>query len=210
VDQYQAASGDSSFSAAIACDLPGVEGPAIIAYDAAGNELQILTRRADGTYRSRNEIDVGTVSAKKILAGNFGGGSPLTLMLCGGDRALAVPVAARTDLLRKVASFDTELKGVEYGALTAGDVNGDGLAELLVADQGKQHLEVIAFDEEGQMVPATRFKVFESPRGAEQRSYGRDSTPAEPRAIAVGDVTADGKNDLVLLVHDRLIVYPQE
>jgi len=26
----------------------------------------------------------------------------------------------------------------------------------------------------------------------------------------VADVTGDGKNDLIVLVHDRILVYPQE
>jgi hypothetical protein len=32
----------------------------------------------------------------------------------------------------------------------------------------------------------------------------------EPREAAVADITGDGKNDLIVLVHDRVLVYPQE
>ena len=32
----------------------------------------------------------------------------------------------------------------------------------------------------------------------------------EPREVVVGDVTGDGLSDVVLLVHDRVLVYPQE
>jgi hypothetical protein len=32
----------------------------------------------------------------------------------------------------------------------------------------------------------------------------------EPREALVSDVTGDGKNDLVVVVHDRILVYPQE
>jgi hypothetical protein len=32
----------------------------------------------------------------------------------------------------------------------------------------------------------------------------------EPRDAAVADVTGDKKNDLIVLVHDRILVYPQE
>ena len=30
------------------------------------------------------------------------------------------------------------------------------------------------------------------------------------RGAVVADVTGDGKNDLIILVHDRILVYPQE
>ena len=32
----------------------------------------------------------------------------------------------------------------------------------------------------------------------------------EPREALVADVTGDKKNDLIVLVHDRILVYPQE
>jgi hypothetical protein len=32
----------------------------------------------------------------------------------------------------------------------------------------------------------------------------------EPHEILMADVTGDGRADLLLLLHDRLIVYPQE
>jgi hypothetical protein len=32
----------------------------------------------------------------------------------------------------------------------------------------------------------------------------------EPREALVADVTGDGKNDLVVLVHNRILVYPRE
>ena len=35
------------------------------------------------------------------------------------------------------------------------------------------------------------------------------SAPDDGAAV-VADVTGDGKNDLIVLVHDRVIVYPQE
>jgi hypothetical protein len=36
------------------------------------------------------------------------------------------------------------------------------------------------------------------------------SLAAEPREALVVDLTGDGKNDLAIVVHDRILVYPQE
>jgi len=52
-----------------------------------------------------------------------------------------------------------------------------------------------------------RFKVFEEKnyRDGDKRS----ATSVEPRDLEIADVTGDGKSDLVTLIHDRIIIYPQ-
>ena len=63
----------------------------------------------------------------------------------------------------------------------------------------------MVFDGRGKLVPMNRWQVFE------ERSFrGRRGDQLEPREALIADVTGDGKNDLVLIVHDRILVYPQE
>ena len=51
---------------------------------------------------------------------------------------------------------------------------------------------------------ATEFEVFES------RLFTRGSAREyEPSAALIADLTGDGKDDLALVVHDRVIVFPQ-
>ncbi len=45
----------------------------------------------------------------------------------------------------------------------------------------------------------------------EQHTFrNRENALPEPRECVVTDVTGDKKNDLIVLVHDRILVYPQE
>ena len=57
-------------------------------------------------------------------------------------------------------------------------------------------------------IPAMRFKIFE------QKSYRQSKSPGksgvEPRELKIADVTGDGKDDLVTVIHDRIIIYPQD
>ena len=48
------------------------------------------------------------------------------------------------------------------------------------------------------------FQVFE------QKSFRDRDLNVEPRDLALGDVDGDGRPDLVLLVHDRILVYRQD
>jgi len=72
----------------------------------------------------------------------------------------------------------------------------------------RNHIEILALDTDIKPIPAMRFKIFE------EKSY-RDSKPrskigTEPREMRIADVTGDGKHDLVTVIHDRIIIYPQD
>jgi hypothetical protein len=57
-------------------------------------------------------------------------------------------------------------------------------------------------------IPAMRFKIFEQKGYREGEARGKSSV--EPRELKIADVTGDGRNDLVTIIHDRIIIYPQD
>ena len=210
VDQYQAVNQQSNIVAAAACRLPGKKDMTIVTYDTARERLGILARKPDGTYRTDKELEIGSVSIRKILSGNFGGASPVSLLVCGAHKLIRVPLTGRTHQLAKIASFEPDIKGGWYGAVTAGDVNSDNRPDIVLCERRTQHVEVLTFNPQARLVAATKFKVFEQAKAPRGNKWDKDGSGGEPKSAVVGDVTGDGKNDLILLVHDRLIVYPQD
>jgi hypothetical protein len=87
----------------------------------------------------------------------------------------------------------------------AGDLNNDGRKDLVFPGDGQELSGFGRFEKPHKLVPANRWQVFEE---RTFRSRRNDST--EPREAVVADVTGDGKADLIVLVHDRILVYPQE
>ena len=84
-------------------------------------------------------------------------------------------------------------------------MNNDGRKDLVFLETAKSHLDLVIFNAQHKLVPADRWQVFE------QKSFrNRGGDFAEPREALVADLTGDGKNDLVVIVHDRILVYPQE
>ena len=140
-----------------------------------------------------------------------GGGPDKSIMLFDGDKfALITPPAAgppRRVKLEQQFSYETKIKEGRYGQLTAGDINSDARCDLIMVEYKRNHIEILALNEDFMPTPALRFKVFEqkSYRDGRRREY-----PVQPRELTVADVTGDGKPDLVTIIHDRVIIYPQD
>jgi hypothetical protein len=72
-------------------------------------------------------------------------------------------------------------------------------------ETAKNYLDVVSYAKTRKLVPGTRWQVFE-----ERTFRSRRNDDFEPREAFVADVTGDGKKDLIVIVHDRILVYPQE
>ena len=84
-----------------------------------------------------------------------------------------------------------------------GDLNGDGILDLVAVDGARGELEILAGTADS-FIPALGFPVFE------KKTFSGGGRGVEPRAVLVEDLDGDGLADVCLLIHDRLVIYPQE
>jgi FG-GAP-like repeat len=229
IDQYNAKSTENNVSAVAAFDIDHrVEGvppsnrgqdardtsPAILLLDGQKGQLQILKAGKDKTYRLEKELDVGTWSSAahlKMLLAPLTGGRAESLLLFDGEKfALLTPPGAgqTTKALEQLFSYQTKIKDGLYGNLTAGDINSDGRTDIIMVEYRNDHIEILTLDAAGKPVPAMRFKIFE--QKSYRESQTRPKAVVEPRELTVADVTGDGKDDLITVIHDRIIIYPQD
>jgi hypothetical protein len=78
--------------------------------------------------------------------------------------------------------------------------------DLVALDPGRTHLFEFLRKDRDHWSSAMHFQVFE----ASQNFKGRRGGNLQPREFLVGDLNADELDDLVLLIHDRIIVYLQD
>ena len=102
-------------------------------------------------------------------------------------------------------SYETPIKDGHLNDVVSGDLNNDKRKDLVFLETSKNYLDLVIFDANHKLTPANRWPVFE-----ERTFRNRRSELPEPREAAVADLTGDGKNDLIVLVHDRILLYPQE
>ena len=88
--------------------------------------------------------------------------------------------------------------------LAVGDVNADGYGDMVALDAGEQMIEIFTFDQGGEMLHATGFQIFET-----QLFHSGDTREYQPRQVVIADITGDGAHDVVMLCHDRVLLYPQ-
>jgi len=207
LDQYNAKNTENTVSAAAAFDVDGKDGPEVILMDGAKGEMQVLAAGEDKTYRFNKLVDVGPWSGVKMKFAAVTGGKEKSIVLFDNDKFALVTPMAKAYELKSQFSYETAVKEGKYANIVSGDINSDGVSDFVMVEYKKNHLDILTLDQNGQAVGATRFQVFEK---KSYREDGRSQAGAEPSELVIADVTGDGKNDIVTITHDRVIVYPQD
>jgi hypothetical protein len=135
----------------------------------------------------------------------LGSTTPNSVALLGVNAVGTVATSGNVWELSELDSYETPIKDGHLTDIVAGDLNNDGRKDLVFLETEKNYLDLVTFELPHKLVPATRWQVFE-----ERTFRSRRNDAIEPREAVVADVTGDGKPDLIVLVHDRILVYPQE
>jgi hypothetical protein len=203
-DQINGAARDSRIIGATTV-ANGTNPAAIFLLDAEHKQLTLCERDSAGVWQAVHNVPLPVADFGALTAVKLGGANVQSVGFLGQNAVAWLPLSGPVWTLKALDGYDTPIKNGYLNDVVAGDVNGDGRKELIFMESAKNYLDVVLFDPQHKLVPGDRWPVFE------QHTFrARENALPEPREALVVDVTGDKKNDLIVLVHDRILVYPQE
>ena len=179
--------------------------PSLFLLDAERKALTLCERDTNGAWQVVRNLPLPFSEFNELQPVALGGRSPNSVALLGANAVAWMALAGEAWEFEELDGYETPIKDGRLHDVVPGDLNQDGRKDLVFLETAKNHLDLVIFDKSGKLVPAIRWQVFE-----ERSTRGRRSDQPEPREALITDVTGDGKKDLVVLVHDRILVYPQE
>jgi hypothetical protein len=176
-----------------------------VLYDRRSQDLLVLSAGENNTYSVSGRVPVGQYDVQAMSAGPLAASNTLALLLVDAKKlALFTPDTPAATLV-DVQTYETKIKDAFPQDSAVGDLNGDGRRDVVLIDTRKANLEILTTPSEGALHRVMHFQVFQGKRFSGQPDIG-----GEPREVLVGDVDGNGRDDIVLIVHDRLIVYPSQ
>lgn len=189
-----AASVPLGFSGVWDLEVADVNGDGRVDLLAAISQLVVVTQNADGSFASPVQLPADPIwGARSVAVGDLNGdGRTDVAVATGGNSPTSIGVyyqdaAGALGAMQAVASYDIP------AAIRAADIDGDGRTDLVVAHQGWNAVGVYLQSAGGTLAAERLF------RG----SYGNWN----PNSLAVGDLTRDGRVDIV--VENSLLIQQQ-
>jgi len=203
VDQFNARRGKDEVSAVIPM-MSGSRVTGMVLYVAGEGEMQYLKRNADGVFRYNTAAEVGRIDLIGWHALADGSGHTAHI-LTGEDRFWLFGGQAKSMTWEIGETYESDLEDIHYSHVASGDFDRDGSLELIALD-GNEHVVDVLSRFENQWTSLMYWEVFEQ----NMHYQGRTGAKLEPRQIVIEELTGDGRLDFAFLVHDRILIYPQE
>jgi hypothetical protein len=202
-DQFDSGRTSAKIEGAAVVDTDGDGVPEIALLDRISKSILFLAKK-DGTYVPSGTLSVGPFDDfKGMHVADLDGDGRDDLLLAGTSRFGVVLTGQKGLKLKTLASYESPRHEARFGDLIVGDLNADGQPDVVLTDVIEHFVEIATFEEKkSDLAKAFAFKIFER--------KNRRVPEIEPRDLAVGDVDGDGRTDLILIAHDRVLVYRQD
>jgi hypothetical protein len=174
-------------------------------FDAEKKVVTLSERNTNGTWQVVRNTTLPFTEFTELAALKLGATNANAVGFIGLNAVAWLPLYGTTWQFTELDGYETPIKDARLNDVVSGDLNQDKRKDLVFLETAKNYLDVVIYSKDHKLVPANRWPVFE------ERSFrGRRGDSQEPREALVMDFTGDGKNDLAIIVHDRILVYPQE
>ena len=204
-DQINGALSDSRIVGATAVPNGKNATPSIFLFDAEHKQLTLCERDATGVWQVVRNVELPATDFNSVQTVALGGKDVQSVAFLGQNTVAWQALAGDVWDFTPLDGYETSIKDGFLNDEISGDLTGSGRKDIVFMETAKNYLDLVSFSAAHKLVPQDRWQVFE------QHTFrARDNAVPEPREALIKDVTGDKKNDLIVLVHDRILVYPQE
>jgi hypothetical protein len=204
-DQINGSANNSRLVGATAVPTGKNGASSLFLFDAERKVVSLSERNTNGTWQVVRTIPLPVTEFSELQPVTFGATKEKAVAFMGLNTVAWLPLFGTVWELTELDGYETPIKDARLNDVVSGDLNQDGRKDLVFLETARNYLDIVILDEKGKLVPANRWPVFE------ERSFrNRRGDSMEPREALIDDFTGDGKNDLAIIVHDRILVYPQE
>jgi hypothetical protein len=173
--------------------------------DAERKAVTLCERDRGGVWQPIRNIALPFAEFSELRPVGLGSTTPNAIAFLGASGVGWMSLAGEVWELTELDGYESQVKDGRLTDVVAGDLNQDGRKDLVFLETGRNHLELVILSKAGKLTPAVRWQVFE-----ERTFRSRRGELPEPREALVADLNNDGKRDLAIVVHDRVLVYLQQ
>ena len=206
IDQCNARTPADKLSIPVLADMDGDKTLELLFQESGTAFWQVLKKDAAGVWRASTRLEADSSEATAALVLPLGKEARPHLLALGKDRFWTAPLAGPHPALTLTGSYETDLQNCSYYQFIPADLNHDGQLEAIALDGQSKLLEVLqpgGTTGEG-WKSLLHFVLFE-----ENIHFRGRKGDVNVREVLTGDFTGDNKTDLLLLVHDRILLFPQ-
>ena len=179
-------------------------GDVLYVADQENERIVVIRKNMNNEWEESESLFIHGYDIGPIYSGDFTGDGVADILAISDAGFAIIRVEGDRIALNELQSWRSDSERRVQHELAVGDVNSDGYSDMISLDAGEQMLEIFTFSKNEKMLYATAFKIFESRifSSGEPREW-------QPSQIIITDLTNDNQNDVLLLSHDRLLLYKQ-
>ncbi|MFK5985392.1 MAG: VCBS repeat-containing protein [Pseudomonadota bacterium] len=202
IEQYNAINKNAQITSILPFDIDADGQNEMLIYQQGSEQIDILKKDENGVYRPFNNLASGKIDIldSKIFSHN---NSQKRALYLGKDRFWVLPIGAQKLNFKIQQRYESTLAEVKYQKLASGDINNDSKNDIIALDSKHTHIAEFISTQGSSWKSLLHFEVFDT-QSSSKDSLGSSN---EPRELLISDINGDDKNDLIFLVHDRILLY---
>lgn len=175
----------------------------LVLVDRTASEGHVLRRNEKSLHDTHAALKIPPMKIKEVFVEDLSGDARSDIVVAGEEKFAVYYNGAERYELSPVAGYEHDEKDARLEIIATGNLNEDAAAEVVLVDNKKRTLEILQLKNDRRFERALRFEIWEEKRGA------LGGGPGGVREIVIGDVTGDGRPDVLILIHDRILLYVQ-